>query len=137
MTAIRVTHEANTCYRVAVGRHLLTIDQPEDAGGEDLGPTAVQLFAASLVACTAHYAGSYLARHGLSSEGMVVEGEYVMVDRPARLGSMSVTITPPVGLPEHRRAGLLAVASHCTLHNTLRDPLHVEVAFADAPIPAT
>ena len=126
MTAIRVTHEANTCYRVAVGRHLLTIDQPEDAGGEDLGPTAVQLFAASLVACTAHYAGSYLARHGLSSEGMV-----------ARLGSMSVTITPPVGMPEHRRAGLLAVASHCTLHNTLRDPLNVEVAFADAPIPAT
>src|SRR6476619_5555157 len=60
VTAIRVTHEANTCYRVAVGRHLLTIDQPEDAGGEDLGPTAVQLFAASLVACTAHYAGSYL-----------------------------------------------------------------------------
>lgn len=92
----------------------MTVDQPEDAGGEDLGPTAVQLFAASLVACTAHYAGSYLARHGLSSEGMVVEGEYVMA------GSMSVTITPPVGMPEHRKAGLLAVASHCALHNTLR-----------------
>ena len=68
---------------------------------------------------------------------MVVEGEYVMADRPARLGSMSVTITPPVGMPEHRKAGLLAVASHCTLHNTLRESMHVEVAFADAPIPAT
>ena len=107
MTAIQVTHEANSCYRVAVGRHVLTVDQPEDAGGDDLGPTAVQLFAASLVACTAHYAGSYLARHGLSSEGMVVEGEHVVADRPARLGSMSVTITPPVGMPEHRKASLL------------------------------
>ena len=48
-----------------------------------------------------------------------------------------MTITPPVGMPEHRKAGLLAVASHCTLHNTLRDPLNVEVAFVDALIPAT
>ena len=40
MTAIQVTHEANSCYRVAVGHHVLTVDQPEDAGGDDLGPTA-------------------------------------------------------------------------------------------------
>ena len=49
---------------------------------------------------------------------------------------MSVRITPPVGLPEHRTAGLLAVASHCTLHNTLRETMEVEVAFVDVPIPA-
>jgi putative redox protein len=59
MTVIQVTHLANSRYQVAVGRHCLTVDQPETAGGDDQGPTAVQLFAASLVACTAHYAGSH------------------------------------------------------------------------------
>jgi putative redox protein len=95
MTAIQVTHLANSHYQVAVGRHRLTVDQPETAGGDDQGPAAVQLFAASLVACTAYYTGSYLTRPGLSTEGLVVEGDVVMADdSPARVVSLSVTITP-------------------------------------------
>jgi uncharacterized OsmC-like protein len=134
MTAIQVTHLTNSRYRVAVGGHQLTVDQPVAAGGDDQGPTAVQLFAASIVACIAHYAGSYLARHALSAEGLVVDGDFVMADdRPARIVSMSVRITPPAGLPGSHEGGLLAVASHCTLHNTLRQPPTVNICVADQP----
>ena len=136
MTAIHVTHVPNSRNHVAVGRHGLTVDQPETAGGDDQGPTAVQLFAASMVACTAHYASSYLTRNGLSTEGLVVEGDVVMADdSPARIASLSVTIAPSAGLSESRQAGLLAVASHCTVHNTLRQPPIVDIGLSGRPSP--
>ena len=130
MPAIQVTHVLNNCYRVAVGDHNLTVDQPAAAGGDGQGPTPLQLLAASLVACTAHYAGSYLDRHGLPRRGLVVEGEFTMAeDKPPRLAAMSVTITPPAGLSARRQAGLLAVASHCTVHNSLRQPPAVQIGL--------
>ena len=93
-TLIHVTPLESTGYRVQVGPHVLTIDQPASADGHDQGPTPVELFVASLAACVAHYAGSYLARHGLSSDGLDVAADFVMAeDRPARVASVSVTIT--------------------------------------------
>jgi uncharacterized OsmC-like protein len=130
-TAVYVTPVANKSYRVQVGQHSLTIDQPASAGGDDLGPTPVQLFVASLAACVAHYAGSYLARHDLSSDGLAVDADYAMADdSPARVASVSISITPPAGLPANRQAGLLAVASHCTLHNTLREAPPVDISLS-------
>jgi uncharacterized OsmC-like protein len=123
MPAIQVTHVLNSRYRVALGGHGLTVGQPAIAGGDDQGPIPLQLLAASLVACTAHYAGSSLDRDGLSREGLVVEGDFVMAeDNPPRIAAMSVTIIPP--------AGLLAVASHCTVHGTLRQPPAVHIGLA-------
>jgi uncharacterized OsmC-like protein len=126
--AIQVTYLAGSKYRIAMGRHSLTIDQPADAGGSDAGPSPLQLFAASLVVCTAHYAGSYLTRHGLSADDLVVDGDFVTArDGPARVTSLSVSITAPANLPDNRRAGLLAVARHCTVHNTIRQPPTVDI----------
>lgn len=137
MSAIQVRHVANSRYGVAVGRHCLIVDQPETSGGDDCGPTPLQLFAASLVACTAHYAGSYLARRGLSTEGLLVEGDFVTAeDQPPRVASLSVTITPPADLSPGRRAALLAVATHCTVHNTLRQPPTVTISLSDQAMPA-
>jgi uncharacterized OsmC-like protein len=137
MSAIKVTHLANHRLGVTVGQHCLMVDQPRTAGGDDLGPTAVQLFAASLVACTAHYAGSFLARHDLSAEGLIVEGDFVMADdKPPRVTAVTVTVTPPPGLSANRRIGLLAVASHCTVHNTILRPPTVTIRLCDEQVPA-
>jgi uncharacterized OsmC-like protein len=131
-SSIQVTPVKNKSYRVEVGRHTLTIDQPKEAGGDGEGPTPVELFVASLAACVAHYAGSYLARHGLSADGLLVDADFAMADdSPARVASVSLAITPPVGLPENRRAGMLAVASHCTLHNTLYQPPQIDVLLSE------
>ena len=50
-------------------------------------------------------------------------------ERPARVASVQVTVTPPPGLSEQRRAALLAVASHCTIHNTLHQPPEIGIAL--------
>jgi uncharacterized OsmC-like protein len=132
MTAIHVTPLGTTSYRVVLGHHSLIIDQPTSAGGDDEGPSAIELFAASLAACVARYAGSYLSRHGLSNEGLAVVADFAIADDfPRRVASVSVAITPPTGLLEHRKAGLLAVASHCAVHNTLGQPPAVDIKLSE------
>lgn len=69
------------------------------------------------------YAGRYLHRHGLDRAGLRVRTRFTMAtDRPARVASVHITTAPPTGLPEQCRAALLAVASHCTVHDTLHQP---------------
>ncbi|MCC0093740.1 OsmC family protein [Streptomyces flavotricini] len=118
-----VTHVEGDVYAIDVRGHQLRVDQPLGAGGTDTAPTPTELFAASLATCVAFYAGRYLLRHGLPRTGLSVRTEFAMAaDPPARVASVHVVVTPPPELPEERRAGLLAVASHCTVHNTLRQP---------------
>ncbi|MFD6230349.1 OsmC family protein [Streptomyces sp. NPDC060232] len=126
-----VAHVEGDVYEIAVRGHRLRVDQPTDAGGTDTAPTPTELFAASLATCVAFYAGRYLLRHGLSREGLGVRAEFVMAtDRPARVAAVRMVIVPPPQLPEERRAGLLAVASHCTVHNTLQRPPDTGIELA-------
>ncbi len=126
--ALDVAHVQGDAYAIEVRGHQLLVDQPTDAGGTDVAPTPVELFAASLATCVAFYAGRYLLRHGLHRTGLRVRTEFTMAsDRPARVASIRLTITPPPGLSQQRYAALLAVASHCTVHNTLRRPPEIDI----------
>ncbi|MFF3615292.1 OsmC family protein [Streptomyces sp. NPDC002580] len=128
MHELEVAHIDGDAYVADVRGHRLRVDQPEDAGGKNSGPTPVELFAASLATCVAFYAGRYLHRHGLDRSGLCVRTEFTMAaDRPARVDTIRVAVLPPAGLTEQRRAALLAVASHCTVHNTLHQPPSVDV----------
>lgn len=127
---IEVEPVVGDAYRIAVRGHKFLVDQPVGAGGADAGVTPVELFAASVASCVAFYAGRYLQRHGISHEKLRVTAGFVMApDRPARVGGIRVRITPPPELPEQRRTALLAVASHCTVHNSLIQPPDVQVTL--------
>ncbi|MEV0809593.1 OsmC family protein [Micromonospora sp. NPDC050200] len=118
-------------YEFAVRDHRVRVDQPVADGGADSAPTPVELLVGSLATCVAFYAGWYLTRHGLGREGLRVSGDYEMApDRPARVGKIRLTVHVPPSLPADRRAALLAVASHCTVENTLATPPDVTVGLA-------
>jgi uncharacterized OsmC-like protein len=127
---IRVDHKEGDLFEIGIRDHLIHVDQPTEAGGSDAAPTPVELFVASLASCVAHYARRYLARHGLPAEGLSVAAEFEMTDRPARVGQVQVSIDLPHGVPDERRDALLAVASHCTVHNSLEDPPDVYIELA-------
>ena len=55
-----------------------------------------------------------------------------MGTRPSRVSGVQVHLMLPDGVPSERRAPLLAVASHCTVHNTLTTPAAVSVTLLDA-----
>ncbi|MFI8454625.1 OsmC family protein [Kitasatospora sp. NPDC085464] len=127
---IDVDPVAGDLYAIGIRSHVLAVDQPLDAGGTDSAPTPVELCAAALASCAAHYAGGYLDRHGLSRDGLHVTGDHTMSqDRPARIASVSIEVTAP-GLPPGRAPGLLAVVRHCTVKNTLDRPPDVTVSLS-------
>jgi uncharacterized OsmC-like protein len=120
-------------YGVQVRGHELIVDQPTDAGGTNLGPTPVELLVASLASCVTHYAGSYLARHHISREGLRVDTSWQMSQEPpARVASVAVRITPPLALPPGRLPALLAVARACTVHNSLERAPDVRIEVTEA-----
>ena len=106
----------------------MLVDQAAADGGHDAAATPTELLVASLASCVAFYTGRYLLRHGLDRAGLTVTAEFAMAaDRPARVGTVRLQITVPGGVPPQRTDALLAVASHCTVHNTLRQPPEVSI----------
>lgn len=137
MNALVVRSLGGDRYAVQVRGHELIVDQPADAGGTDIGPTPVELFVASLASCVAHYAGSFLARHHICRKGLRVDTSWQMSqDRPARVASVTLRITPPPALPPERLPALLAVARACTVHNSLERAPDVSIEVADAKVVA-
>lgn len=130
MDEIAVRHVEGDRFVADVRGHAVTFDQPVGAGGTDTAPTPTEVFVASVAACVAHYAHRYLVRHHLPTEGLATSASFVTADRPARVSQVAVSIVVPDGVPAERRDALLAVASHCTLHNTLEERPKVSVGFA-------
>jgi uncharacterized OsmC-like protein len=120
MPPVDVGYLNGEAYEINVRDHRVRVDQPIADQGADTAPTPTELFVGSLAACVAFYAGRYLARHGLARDGLAVHADFDMAtDRPARVAAIRVTIGVPAGFPAERVAALTAVASHCTVHNSL------------------
>jgi putative redox protein len=106
-------------HRVAVRGHHLLVDQPCGDGGQDAGPTPVELFIASLASCIGHY-----ARRGLgpSGGGPEVRCTWTMsAVAPWRVTRIDVHVRLPDGTSPARLAAVERAIAHCTVHNTLLD----------------
>lgn len=125
-----VQHMEGDLFAIDIRGHRIFVDQPVSDGGLDTAPTPSELFVAGLASCVAFYARRFLARHDLSAEGLSVSTQFEIGGRPAKITDITVHITPPPSLPEERRAAFLAVASHCTVHNTLTEPSKVNITMA-------
>ena len=129
---VAVRHVAGDAYAISVRGHSLLADQPVPDGGQDSAATPTELLVAALASCVAFYAGRYLLRHGLDRSGLGVTADFTMADdRPARVRGVQLRISVPAGMPPKRRDALLAVASHCTVHNTLRHEPDVRIELGD------
>jgi uncharacterized OsmC-like protein len=117
---VDVNYLDGEAYEISVRSHRVLVDQPDRDGGADQAPTPTELFVGSLASCVAFYAGRYLARHGYDREGLNVHAAFTMsTDRPARVTGIRFTLRPPSSFPAARVPALLAVASHCTVHNSI------------------
>jgi putative redox protein len=121
-----VRHQGADRFEIAMRQHVVTVDQPFPAR-EEAGPTPTELFIASVASCVAFYAARYLVRHGFPAEGLAVHAEYDLAARPSRVARIALRLTVPEGVPEDRHPALLAVASHCTVHNSLEQPPEVVI----------
>jgi putative redox protein len=133
---VEVSYLGGESYAVATRGHTLLTDQPATAGGADTAMTPTELLVASLSSCVAFYAGRYLARHALNRDGLRVTAAFtIATDRPARVAGVRLAIQVPGGIPPSREAALLAVAAHCTVHNTLRQPPDITIELSQRQRP--
>jgi putative redox protein len=109
---------------VKVRAHSLTVDEPDDSGGDDEGPSPQELLAASLASCTAITMEMYAKRKGWDINGLAVECEYTPAERgcPTRF---DLTLRLPAHLSEEQLERLRVIAAKCPVHRTLEG----EVAF--------
>lgn len=126
---MRVEHRDGDRFDIGIRDHVVTVDQPTEVGGEDLGPTPTELFVAGLASCVAFYARRYLRRHKVDASGLVVQTSYRLGTGPARVSEVALAIQLPADLPEKRREGLLAVAGHCTVHNSITTPPDIHITL--------
>ena len=108
----RYTHDVKT------GRHTLTVDEPVNQGGQDLGPSPQELLAASLASCTAVTMEMYADRKGWNIGDLEVVCEYTPAERgcPTRF---SLVLRFPPGLNDDQVAKLKIIAAKCPVHRTL------------------
>jgi putative redox protein len=129
---LRVRWREDDRFDIEVRDHVITVDQPVEVGGADVGPTPTELFVASLGSCVAFYARRYLRRHHIDAEGLEVRTTYRMGTRPNRVEAVELEIQLPGQLPENRHAGLLAQAGHCTVHTTITHTPDIAITLVPA-----
>ena len=110
---------------VSVRKHRMTADEPEDMGGEDMGPSPQELLAASLASCTAITMEMYARRKGWNVDGMAVEVDY----QPAERGSVTrfeLIMKMPAHLSDEQVRKLQTIAAKCPVHRTLEGEVMFE-----------
>lgn len=124
--------------RAQVGKHEVLFDQPATVpGGEDRGPSPLDLMAVSVAACAHYFAAAYLHGRGMPTEGLTVEVESEKARVPvSRLGRLSMKVHLPVGLDERQIAGIERAIKGCPAYGTLLYPPSVEISIESEPDPA-
>ena len=109
---------------VGVRDHHMLVDEPDETGGNDLGPSPQELLAASLASCTAITMEMYAKRKGWNVDGLEVDVQYTPAERgsPTRF---QMVMRMPAHLTDEQVERLQVIAAKCPVHRTLEG----EVAF--------
>jgi putative redox protein len=115
------------------GGHSLVIDEPEEAGGANLGPSPTRLLAGSLAACTAITMEMYAGRKGwdLGEVQVDVEMEYGDANAPR---SFVVHLHLPKELSPEQLERLREIAGRCPVHRVLSDRGEVTIQDRIQPV---
>mgnify|MGYP001610807857 CR=1 FL=1 len=107
--------------RTNIGGHELRFDQPVEYGGQNLGPSPLDVMAASVGACAHYYAAAFLTARRLPTEGIVVKvhAEKAKEGR-RRIGSIQIQVTVPSDVPEAMLPRIEAAVLTCPAWGTLQ-----------------
>jgi putative redox protein len=103
---------------VKAGDHTLTVDEPTESGGDDLGPSPQELLAAALASCTAVTMEMYAQRKGWDVSGLAVDCRYTPAERGCPTKFELILKMPP-HLDEEQIERLQVIAAKCPVHRTL------------------
>ena len=133
MSAITVRYEGGDRFDVGIRQHHLRVDLPPGLRGTDTGPSAAELFVASLVASMANFAQRFLKNKDIDPSGLELTAAYtVSLEWPMRVEWIDIELTVPPGTSDDLIAPLRKVMDRCTVNNSLGEPPKVTLSLNEA-----
>jgi putative redox protein len=123
-------HIGDVLYKteITTANHTIISDEPESAGGGDLGFSPDELLASALSACTAATLKMYANRKGWH-ELLSIDVD-VTFTRLQDSATMNRKITLTGNITEEQRERLLYIANRCPIHQTLTHPILIDTNIA-------
>jgi uncharacterized OsmC-like protein len=117
--------------RARVEGHEFVFDQPRSVpGGEDRGPSPLDVMTASVAACAHYFAAAYLHARGITTEGLIIEVEAEKERVPvSRIGRLAMRVKLPAGLSDNQVAGIARAIKSCPAYGTLLHPPAVDITI--------
>jgi putative redox protein len=128
--------------RVRIGAHEVVFDQPPSVpGGQDRGPSPLDMLVVSVGACAHYFAAAFLLGRGLSAAGVRVEVESAKERQPSpRIGKLAIRLVLPPEVPESYLPAIERAVRNCPAYGTLVHApdveLYVERQGGEAPASA-
>lgn len=107
----------------------LTADQPLELGGDDAGPTPMELLLASLGSCKTITIKMYAERKGWELTKVDVELTYQKVNHKYEIVSR---LNLEGNLTHEQRQRLLQLADKCPVHKLLKSEAKIETILIDS-----
>jgi putative redox protein len=122
---VTATYHGGYAATVEARGHLVEVDEPEHAGGEDGGFMPTELLFAGLASCFALAVGHAARKRDIELAGLRVE---VTAERPGReLRYDRVVVSASADMPADELAELVAKAERfCWVSNTFATPPEIE-----------
>jgi putative redox protein len=116
---------AKYTHRIDIRHHQLTVDEPEDKGGDDAGPTPQELLAASLASCTAITLEMYAGAKRWDIGPVEVTCEYTPAER-GNPTTFNIILKFPDACTQEQIEKLEVIAAKCPVHRTLAGEVFFE-----------
>lgn len=128
----RVESTGKVGSRANLGSHELVFDQPASVpGGQDRGPSPLDVMVVAVAACAHYFASAYLFGRGLPTEGLAVEVTSEKERLPvSRIGRLTMKVVLPAGLDERQLAGVERAIKSCPAYGTLLHSPTIDVSIA-------
>lgn len=128
MARLEAIYEGKSEFTVACRNHRITIDQPEDNGGDNAGMTAPEIMAGSMASCIGFYVARYCQQAKIDTTGLKVLADWQVGGTPKHMEQFDIQILLPA-MPENRKAAIARVATSCLIHATLAEHPTVNIAI--------
>jgi putative redox protein len=122
--------------RANLDGHELVFDQPANVpGGQDRGPSPLDVMAVAVGACAHYFAAAFLYGRKLPVDGLRVEVEAEKTRDPVpRFGRLRLQVCLPPGVSAAHREGIERAVKHCPAYGTLQHPPEVTLEFTEGKV---
>ena len=107
----------------------LLMDEPENVGGQNIGPDPFSTFLASLAGCTLSTLRMYIDRKGWDIPEISISLNLAQELNPDLETSISRVITFPSSINEEQKERLLLIAEKCPISKILKNKITINTTL--------